>query len=291
MKVVGLFLWRITVDNVIIFGCGPTGLRTYEELKGENNIIAFLDNDEQKVGTAIEGIPVYKPQENLLIDKDYNYIVIASVYGKWQIKEQLNKLGIKDGKIRFHSKGSNILLPFLKNLSEDFKEANITGMCAEVGVFRGESACLINKFFPDRELHLYDTFEGFAQIDIEYEHLVGRKDAVAGQFSDTSIELVMKNMVYPEKVIIHKGYFPDTAKGLNIQFCFVRIDLDLYVPTEAALDIFVPLMVPGGVILVHDYFGNQYPGIKKVVKKFVGQYPGLHKVPIGDAMSIAIVGF
>jgi len=45
------------------------------------------------------------------------------------------------------------------------------------------------------------------------------------------------------------------------------------------------------VILVHDYFGSQYPGIKKIVKEFMAEHPRLSKIPIGDAMSIAIIGF
>lgn len=279
------------MDKVIIFGCGPTGLRTYEELKTDCSIIAFLDNDKQKEGTVIEGISVYVPSEKLLADLEYDYIVIASVYGKWQIKEQLYKLGIVEDKIRLHSKMPDVLSPFLKSLSEDFREENIEGACAEVGVFRGESACKINKYFPDSNLHLYDTFEGFAESDIKYEHAVGRKDVTKGQFNDTSIEIVMKNMEYPERVFVHKGFFPDTAEGLDERFCLARIDLDLYVPTEAALETFSPLMVGGGVILVHDYFGNQYPSIKKVVRKFMMKHSELYKIPIGDSMTVAIMGF
>lgn len=279
------------MDRIIIFGCGPTGLRTYEEVKKGNRVVAFLDNDRQKEGHVIEGISVYTPNEKLLADLEYDYIVIASVYGKWQIKEQLYKLGIAEEKIRLYSKRPDVLTPFLRNLSEDFREENIMGSCAEVGVFRGENACKINRFFSDRELHLYDTFEGFTKNDIEYEHLVGRKDVAEGQFNDTSIDIVMENMVYPECVVIHKGIFPDTAKGLDEKFCLVRIDLDLYIPTEAALEIFSPLMVEGGVILVHDYFGVQYPSIKKVVREFMAEHPKLYKMPIGDGMTIAIMGF
>lgn len=279
------------MDRIIIFGCGPTGMRTYNELKVDSKIIAFLDNDEQKKGSVIGGVSVYVPNEKILTDLEYDYIVIASVYGKWQIKEQLYKLGVKEDKIRLHSKRPDVLSPFLQNLSEDFQEENIRGACAEVGVFRGESACKINKFFPNSNLHLYDTFEGFAERDMGYEHAVGRKDVATGQFSDTSIEIVMEGMEYPERVIIHKGFFPDTAQGLDEKFCLVRIDLDLYVPTEAALEIFTPLMAEGGIILVHDYFGNQYPSIKKVVRKFMLEHPKLRKMPIGDAMTIAIMGF
>lgn len=279
------------MDRIIIFGCGPTGLRTYEELKSDNEIVAFLDNDKKKVGNTIDDVLVYEPGKELLTNLNYDYIVIASVYGEWQMKEQLSNWEVTDDKIRFYSKQPDILTPFLKNLSLEFKEENISGACAEVGVFRGVNARKINQYFPDKELHLFDTFEGFAANDIEIELQMGRKDVMAGQFNDTSVDIVMKKMEYPEQIVIHKGYFPDTAKGLDKKFCFVRIDMDLYAPTKAALKIFGPLMVRGGIMLIHDYFGNQYPGIKRTVREFMEKYPKLRKMPIGDTMSIAIVGF
>lgn len=278
------------MDKVIIFGCGPTGLRTYGELKNNNEVIAFFDNDKNKEGHVIEGISVYRPSKNLLETLEYDYIVIASVYGKWEIKEQLYLLGVTDEKIRMHARRPDVMTPFLECLAEDFKEENVGGACAEIGVFRGENACKINKIFPEKKLHLYDTFEGFAEQDVERERVFGRGDVATGQFGDTSVDLVMRNMEYPENVVIHKGYFPDTAKGLDEDFCFVRIDLDLSAPTEAALEIFAPLMVSGGIICVHDYF-NQYPGVRKVVRKFMSQHPELCKLPIADAMTIAIAGF
>lgn len=45
------------------------------------------------------------------------------------------------------------------------------------------------------------------------------------------------------------------------------------------------------MILVHDYFGSQYPGIKNVVREFMNQHKELRKIPIGDTMTIAITGF
>lgn len=279
------------MDRVIIFGCGPTGMRTYKQIKEECDIIAFFDNDKNKTDSNIEGVPVYEPDAELLTRLNCDYIMIASVYGKWQIKEQLYKMGVTDDKIRMYTSAPDVLTLFLRNIAEDFREEGIQGACAEVGVFRGESAKKINYFFPDRKLHLFDTFEGFSAKDIEVEKQIGRKEAEEGQFSDTSVQLVMEMMGTPDKVEIHKGYFPDTAMGLDEKFCFVRIDLDLYVPTEAALEVFRPLMERGGVILVHDYFGNQYPGIKKVVREFMTKHPELRKIPIGDMMTIAIMGF
>lgn len=291
MKEAGLFLWRIIVNKIIIFGAGPTGLRTYSELKGKNEIVAFFDNDEEKTGSIVDGITVFQPTKAVLEKLDFDQIVIASVYGKWEIKKQLQELDVADEKIEFHAQRPDVFSPFLKNLAQEFNEEKIIGDCAEVGVFRGESARKINNYFSDRKLHLYDTFEGFSAKDTEIEHQFGRKNVKEGQFKDTSIDIVMQDMKYPQQIIIHKGYFPDTAQNLSEKFCFVRIDLDLYEPTRAALDIFEPLMVRGGIMLVHDYFGEQYPGIKKVVKQFMHNHPSLSKLPIGDLMTIAIVGF
>lgn len=279
------------MDRAIIFGCGPTGQRTYDQMKDDCEIIAFFDNDKEKHGTSIKGIPVYEPEIDLLMQLNYDYIVIASVYGKWQIREQLYKMGVTDEKIRLYTRMPDVLSPYLKNLAEDFREENIMGACAEIGVFRGTSAKKINHYFHDRKLHLYDTFEGFSEKDMEIEKQFGSKQAKKGQFSDTSLQIVMDHMDAPENVVVHKGYFPDTAVGLEEKFCFVRIDLDLYAPTRSALEIFKPLMNEGGIILVHDYFGDQYPGIKTVVKEFMSKNPTLRKMPIGDAMSIAIMGF
>lgn len=236
------------MDRIIIFGCGPTGLRTYGLLKSSKRVVAFLDNDRKKAGSKIEGIPVYIPDKIVLENLEFDYIVIASVYGDREIREQLREMGVTDDKMIARPTMPNVLPTFLKNLAEDFAEENVLGACAEVGVFRGVSAAEINRFFPARELHLYDTFEGFSQNDIEIEIQIGRQDAEKGQFSDTSVDIVMNLMENPEHVFIHKGYFPDTAKGLKQQFCFVRIDVDLYVPTKAALDIFAPLMIRGGNI-------------------------------------------
>ncbi len=46
-----------------------------------------------------------------------------------------------------------------------------------------------------------------------------------------------------------------------------------------------------GVILVHDYFNDYYSGVRKAVDEWIYQNKDFYKIPIGDNMSIAIVGF
>ncbi|MCH5249318.1 MAG: hypothetical protein J1E98_05280 [Lachnospiraceae bacterium] len=79
-------------------------------------------------------------------------------------------------------------------------------------------------------------------------------------------------------------------------FCFVNLDLDLYEPTYNGLLFFSKKMVPGGGILVHDYFAEDYKGPREAVDKFVSEIRVkssilLHKVPIGDGLSIFLTGF
>lgn len=101
-------------------------MRAYEEKKSNSKIVAFLNNDKEKIGKKIEGISIYEPRKELLVQLEYDYIMIASVYGKWQIEKQLHNLGIADEKICHVSEGINVL-PDLKNLAEIFEEEEIEG--------------------------------------------------------------------------------------------------------------------------------------------------------------------
>ena len=97
-------------------------------------------------------------------------------------------------------------------------------------------------------------------------------------------------MYHPEQCIIKKGYFPETAIGVEDKFVFVMLDMDLYQPMLAGLEFFYDKMVPGGVMLLHDYFHEELPGVKCAVEEYerrVGEK--LCKIPIGDGCSIAVV--
>lgn len=279
------------MDNIIIFGAGNTGIRAYERYCKDCNVLCFLDNDEEKWGTELRGITILEPTYANIKCYNYDYILIASVYGKQVIEKQLNEMGIPKDKVRILQSNPDVLSPFLKCLSELFDSKNVEGSIAEVGVFQGDSAEKMNRFFGNRTLHLFDTFNGFSDKDTATEIANNYSTAKANQYDDTSIELVMSKMSNPLKVVIHKGYFPDTATGIDESFSFVRIDLDLHKPTVAALNFFHPLMVNGGCILVHDYFGESYKGVKEAITEYIIKHPELRLLPIGDSLSVAIVGY
>ena len=143
---------------------------------------------------------------------------------------------------------------------------NISGAYAELGVYKGDSAYILHLMDPSREFHLFDTFEGFTEKDLIVEE--GKATTYTKHnFADTSIEQV-KGKLRSDKFIFHKGYFPETTgKAKDIQFALVNMDADLYNPTKTGLEFFYPRLVPGGVIIVHDY-NPDWPGIMKAVNDF-----------------------
>ncbi len=180
---------------------------------------------------------------------------------------------------------------FLQNVAKQFSESQIDGSVAELGVFQGEFAKKINACFYDKKLYLFDTFEGFSERDLKNEHKEARENG--SYFVDTSVDLVMSKMSYPNNVIIKKGWFPQSTQDdedlEKERFCFVNIDADLYNPIIAGLEYFYPKMVKNGIILIHDYYSKvAYPGAKKAVDEFCRKYH-LFAMPIGDNMSVFIL--
>lgn len=69
-----------------------------------------------------------------------------------------------------------------------------------------------------------------------------------------------------------------------------KTELDLYQPMLAGLQFFYDKMVSGGVILLHDYFSKELPGVKEAVEKFEQETNRkLCKVTIGDFCSLAVI--
>ena len=277
------------MEKAICFGAAGGGKRLFDEISEKYEIIAFTDNDKDKIGTSINGIKTYGIEECFQLEWDV--VVITSAPGMMNIKQQLISMGIDSRKIDT----TFIELPLLSRVSFLEKLSQIQNFdnaaVAEVGVFEGDFAKWINQFYAKQKLHLFDTFEGFDKRDIDKDSLYS--EAKVGDYSNASIDMVMKKMIYPENVIIHKGYFPDTAKQLEEErFAFVNLDVDLYEPTYNGLKFFKDKMISGGVILVHDYFVTNYKVPHEAVNQFLEEMNGRYaKYPIGDGISIMITGF
>lgn len=157
----------------------------------------------------------------------------------------------------------------LERAAQILCEKHVEGVVAELGVYRGDFAKEMNRVFRGRQLYLFDTFEGFPENSLQYEEQSGLLRNKVGQFSDTSVQLVLSRMKHPELCVVRKGLFPESAKGLQeTRYAFVNIDADLYQPVLDGLEYFWPRMSEGGYIFVHDYFSMSYEGSKKAIDEF-----------------------
>ena len=146
---------------------------------------------------------------------------------------------------------------------------SVPGAAAELGVYRGGFARCINALLPGRKLYLFDTFEGFESSEAAREMHTGHLSAgVEAAHKNTSLNKVMSLMPHPESVQPMPGFFPDSLKGLEDSFALVSLDADLEESTLAGLEYFVPRMVKGGYIFLHDYDSHSFRGVRKALERY-----------------------
>ena len=161
-------------------------------------------------------------------------------------------------------------------------DSAVPGALAECGVYKGFLSRFIREQMPNRELHLFDTFEGFDNRD-----LIGAGSDI--RFRDTSEVQVLNRIGDTRGVVVHKGYFPETAAALEDErFAFTMIDFDKYEPTFAALNFFYKRTNPGGFIFVHDYSNPESDwACKKALNDFLADKPE-SAILIPDAWGTAL---
>jgi hypothetical protein len=157
------------------------------------------------------------------------------------------------------------------------------GAMAEAGVFMGGTARLICFAKGVAPLHLFDLFETAqdrppadrAEQDVRahFGELHGREAAVAALLSP-----------FPA-VHRHPGFFPGTAEAIDGErFSFVHLDLDLPASTRAGLDIFMPRMLRGGILIGDDF---QDPVLRALFRAYFEERPDTYvELPWGQVMIV-----
>ena len=161
-------------------------------------------------------------------------------------------------------------------------QSGLPGAMAEVGVYQGCSAKLISLASGGVRLHLFDTFEGLPEPGPdETGHLR------AAQYR-SGLPAVRDFLSCQANVVFHAGHFPQTAVGLEEErFSFVHLDVDLKSSTRACLDFFYPRMVPGGIIMTHDY--SFLDGVREAFAEFLAAVGGRAiELPTSQAMLVCL---
>jgi hypothetical protein len=148
----------------------------------------------------------------------------------------------------------------------------VPGDCAELGVFRGNSASVIAHYArrAGKTTYLFDTFAGFARSDLD----ASVPESLITAFDDTGVERVAR-LVGREGVEFCQGHFPASIPPAlhDARFCLVHIDCDLYAPARAALEFFYPRLNPGGMLILHDYANPTWEGIRRAADAFLADRP------------------
>ena len=164
---------------------------------------------------------------------------------------------------------------------------DIAGDMVECGVAAGGSVMaiavtLMDLGTSDRHLWLYDTFEG---MPAPTEHDIGRFDTPAmklykkrhnqeGGWIRFSVEDVKANVLstgYPEAQFqfIQGKVEESLLKSVPQRIALLRLDTDWYESTKSEMEILFPLVAPGGLILLDDYF--RWMGSRKAVDEYIAQ--------------------
>ncbi len=281
------------MKTMIILGAGQFGQACANLINAaDTKLLAFGDNNLSLQGTCLGETPILSIENAVNLKPDYALIAVSDQTRSSQLRDQAEKAGFQGifwllGQLcrRF-----DIRLATLRRMADRLIQQGIAGDIAELGVYQGELACQLNALFPDRRLHLFDTFEGFDARDIQEESARGFSRAREGDFADTSLSFVQSRLPFPDQALFHKGFFPDTTAGLeNCRFALVSLDADLYAPVLAGLEYFYPRLSPGGMILLHDYNNRRFRGASQAVEDYEKAHGPLPLVPLCDLHGTAVI--
>jgi O-methyltransferase len=278
------------MKDVIIWGTGQGGRMIASLLHGDITIMAYCDSDKSKWGGAVDGIPIIEPEAIRDMRPDTVFISMLNKDACAEVRARLEDMGVGARIVTAPElrQTFDLRLAALKMIAREIRERSIAGAIAELGVYRGDFALEMNRLFPDRDLYLFDTFQGFDQRDVAVEGEQNFSRAEVGNFADTSVQTVRQRLPHPDRAIFRAGYFPDTTEGLEEAFAVVSLDADLYKPLYDGLKFFYPRMTPGGYIIIHDYNNSRFSGARHAVRRFCEENR-VFVVPLSDLHGTGIM--
>jgi hypothetical protein len=180
----------------------------------------------------------------------------------------------------------------------------VSGAVVECGVWRGGNmmamAMALQKLGGERDLFLYDTFEGMSppsEHDVDYlgvpaEVSLANTPKGEGVWCEASlkdVQLGMESTGYPvDKTNYIIGKVEDTLPNRHPEkIAVLRLDTDWYESTAAELEWLYPLLQPGGVLMIDDY--GHWQGSRKACDEYFAKHSidlFLHRVDFGCRIAV-----
>lgn len=170
-------------------------------------------------------------------------------------------------------------------------ESGIDGAFVECGVWRGGSSMLMASTLAelgaiDRELWLYDTFEGMTDptehdrglteptLNDDWNRIKG--DTSNPVFAFAALDDVKRNLArtpFPaDRIRYCKGPVEQTIPNeVPDKIALLRLDTDWYESTRHELEHLYPRLEPGGVLIIDDY--GAWEGARRAVDEWRSTLP------------------
>lgn len=168
-------------------------------------------------------------------------------------------------------------------------ENKLFGDVVECGVYKGGQVMAmiltLNNYIEERDVYLYDTFEGLPEPELWEKKILSktgskaidkfnalkRQDGTSGWCRSEMGEVKRNVFSIPynkDKIYFIKGLVEDTLLNNNhTKISILRLDTDFYSSTKIELEILYPKLVSGGVLIVDDY--GHWSGAKKAVDEYI----------------------
>lgn len=172
---------------------------------------------------------------------------------------------------------------------ETVLERHVQGEIVEFGCYVGTTTLflrrIMDEYTSDKELHVYDSFEGLPAKRPEDQSPLG--EAFVEGALRTSLQIFERNFAQTglRRPIIHKGWFDEVREHeMPSTIAFALLDGDFYQSILSSLQLVWPRLSRHGTIVIDDYDNDKLPGVAKAVDEFF-----LGKAPIRIEKSLAVV--
>jgi O-methyltransferase len=230
---------------------------------------------------------------------------INSALARRRVRKELQALAPEDRRIAEralpHTLTSVQRLQAVIDATRHVAAAGLPGALAECGVWRGGSVLamiLTLQAFgrDDRDIHLYDTFEGmtapterdvssFDPPALETWRAAQQQGGRAwsdflGEFDEQSVRATLEATGYPgARLHLVRGPVEETLPARAPErLALLRLDTDWYESTRHELEHLYPRLVSGGVLIIDDY--GHWEGARRAVDEYFAQHgpaPLLHR--------------
>lgn len=211
----------------IIFGTEKIGVDFYFDIRKDEEVIAFVDNDIQKQGKEILGIRVFPV--NGLLELEFDKIYIASLFHYRNMESQIMELGIPKSKILF--------TPI-----ETYKKQQKSGELTQLSENCNKA---INCLYQFQEVWHEKEFEDrWDQIRNNYEEIIIYQ-LCASTIGETIARffMIIENISRDDRIL--RVYIPDTEEIRRIcnKYLIKMLRKNIYIIQEDEVAFWIYIMI------------------------------------------------